>query len=81
MSCKHCTNACEADGRGTCYECRAFRGYEAKLFRRDGEIDGIRWLLGIEDTDEGLFCTGMAAIPVEYCPWCGRRLGEKGDGE
>lgn len=72
MSCRHCSAICESDETGTVFEPYEFRSNNAVLGYFRGGVDGHRWWFAI---DTGWPSAGMATVPVEYCPWCGRRLG------
>ena len=51
-------------------------GHESECMSVEA-VDGRRWWLAM---GAGRFGSDMAAVPVEYCPWCGRRLDDEGGG-
>ena len=77
MSCEHCADVYESDETCAIFEPRAFRNTKAVLSFFVEAVDGRRWWLAM---GAGRFGSDMAAVPVEYCPWCGRRLGDEGGG-
>ena len=67
MSCEYCTDIYEGNEEAAVFNHCVFRDSEYALCSLAEPVDGHKWWLAIESD----FFT---SVPVEHCPWCGRKL-------
>lgn len=74
MSCPMCDL-----GISICGEVRNGDGFRAEHYLCENRIFG--WELWAANRDENGELDETTVVPVDFCPWCGRKLDGKGDGE
>lgn len=73
MSCEMCDL-----GTGICGEVREGDGFRAEHYLAKNLTYG--WEIWAANRDENGELVETTVVPVDFCPWCGRRLGDEGGG-